>query len=293
MTSPAPPQRRVGLDGIGAPVHGTLVRVEPFETILPEAGTDRPWVAHIPHAGLAIPLDVRAGILLDDASLRRQLVQLTDWHTDRLFGWLPAAGATAFVNRTSRLVIDPERFPDDALEPMAALGQGAVYTRTTDGRPLRSGDPMDRAHLVATFYQPYHAALTALVERVLARHGRCLLIDGHSFGSVPLPSEHDQAPDRPDVCIGTDPIHTPEALARALETAFAADGLRVKRDSPFAGALVPLTHHGRDLRVTSVMLEIRRGLYCDEATGAPLPGFAAVRDRIRAAVLAGLAAAGA
>jgi len=38
----------------------------------------------------------------------------------------------------SRLVVDPERLPDDASESMSAKGMGAVYTRTSDGAPLRS-----------------------------------------------------------------------------------------------------------------------------------------------------------
>ena len=29
-------------------------------------------------------------------------------------------------------MVDPERFEDDAREPMAARGQGVVYTRTSD-----------------------------------------------------------------------------------------------------------------------------------------------------------------
>jgi N-formylglutamate amidohydrolase len=265
--------------------------MEPFEIVEPPASVVvRPWVGHVPHAGMVIPPDVRAGITLDDAALRRQQLLLTDHLTDRLFDWLPAAGATAFVNRISRLVVDPERFPDDAAEPMAARGQGAAYTRTTDGDRMRPDDPAARAALLARFFEPYHVALTALVERTLERHGRCLIIDGHSFGTVPLPSEQDQAPDRPDICLGTDPTHTPETLFTALDAAFRDAGFTVKRDSPFAGSLVPLAHFNRDRRVTTVMFEIRRGLYCDEATGEPLPGFAAMRDRIRDAALAGIEA---
>jgi hypothetical protein len=37
----------------------------------------------------------------------------------------------------SRLVVDPERFVDDATEPMAACGMGVIYTQTSQRMPLR------------------------------------------------------------------------------------------------------------------------------------------------------------
>lgn len=245
----------------------------PSFAILPPAAPWRPIVAHVPHASAVIPPDVRAGILLDDDALARELLRLTDHDTDRLFAWLGGLGATTLLNGRSRLVVDPERFPDDADEPMAAVGQGAVYARTTDGRPLRTPDEAARAALLARYFVPYHAALTALVEEALERAGACLVIDCHSFATVPLPSEPDQASNRPDICIGTDAFHTPGALVVRLRDAFEGEGFRVAVDRPFAGTMVPLRWCRRDARVRSVMLEIRRGLYADEATGQPVPAF--------------------
>lgn len=196
------------------------------------------------------------------------------------------------VNRVSRLVVDPERFPDDADEPMAAVGQGAVYTRTTGGRILRDADPVERQRLIDRWYAPYHAALAEVVESALAATGRCLLVDCHSFSSVPLPSEPDQAPGRPDVCLGADPVHTPPALLAALRAGLEAEGFRVDVDRPFAGTLVPAPWYGTDRRVASVMLEVRRGTYMDEASGEPLPDIDRVADRIGTAAAHALTAAG-
>ena len=223
----------------------------------------------------------RGGILLDDDALAAELLRLTDLHTDRLFAWIRDLGGTLFVNRVSRLVVDPERFPDDASEPMARVGQGAVYTRTADGdaAPGRS-TRRARSRLMARWYEPYHAALEGLVARTLDAFGTCLLLDAHSFATVPLTSEPDQDPDRPDVCIGTDPFHTPRPLVTAFAVALVDEGFRVAVDRPFSGSLVPLRWYGTDSRVTSIMLEVRRGSYMDEGTGELLPGFDVVSRRL-------------
>ena len=238
----------------------------------------------MPHASLQIPPEERGGILLDDDALAAELLRLTDRHTDRLFAWIRDLGGTLFVNRVSRLVVDPERFPDDAREPMARVGQGAVYTATTSGGPLRAIDPRERSRLMARWYEPYHAALEDLVAGTLDKFEACLVLDAHSFASVPLPGEPDQDPDRPDVCLGTDSFHTPRALVARLAAALGDEGFTVAVDRPFSGSLVPLPWYERDPRVTSLMLEVRRGTYMDEGTGEPLAGFEDVAARLRRAV---------
>jgi N-formylglutamate amidohydrolase len=246
-------------------------------------------VAHVPHAGTWIPPEVRPGVLLDDEDLAHELLVMTDHHTDALFGWTTRHGATAIVNQWSRLVLDPERFEDPTIEPMERVGQGAVYTRTSDGRPLRDADPVAREVLLERSYRPWHRALASIVGDALAAAGTCLVVDCHSFATIPLPSEADRSPDRPDVCVGTDDHHTPPELADALESALRDQGFRVRRDSPFSGSMVPADRYRTDLRVRSVMLEVRRGIYCDELTGALLPGWTDVARRLKAAsVRAGL-----
>ncbi len=263
-----------------------------LRSIIRPAGVASPIVAHIPHASTVIPAEVRARLLLGDEALARELVRMTDWHTDTLFAFTGRLGATRLVNGVSRLVVDPERFTDDAQEPMAAVGQGAVYTRTSDGVALRELRDGERDALLDTYFVPYHADLEGLVSERLAADGRCLLLDCHSFATQPLASEPDQTPDRPDICIGTDAFHTPPDLAHALADGFAAEGFEVAVDRPFAGTMVPLSAYGLDRRVASVMIEVRRGLYCDEATGEPLARFDEIRTKLARAVASALAAEG-
>ena len=151
---------------------------------------------------------------------------------------------------------------------------GAVYTRTSDGGELRPHlSPAERERLLATWYAPHHAALEAAVADVLAREGRCIVVDAHSFSSAPLAHEPDQTPERPDICIGTDPFHTPASLSTALMRLTEAAGYSVRVNSPFAGALVPASVYKQDKRVQAVMIEVNRRLYMDEDTGERLPGF--------------------
>jgi len=118
------------------------------------------------------------------------------------------------------------------------------------------------------------------VSGLLPRFGRCLILDGHSFPSRPLPYEPSQALDRPEVCIGTEERHTPEELVQAVETACRYRATTVRRNSPFAGTYVPLAFFRRDPRVSSLMIEVRRDTYMDESTGLRSATFATRRTFI-------------
>ena len=241
-------------------------------------------VVHVPHASLVVPSDVAGTLLLTPEELEHELLVMTDRYTDELFG-LPSEIATTVAFPVSRLVVDPERFTDDAHEPMAQKGMGVVYARTSTGAPLRRPLSADeRGRLLARFYEPHHAALTAAVEEALAADGTCLLLDGHSFPERALPFESDQDPDRPDICIGTDEGHTPAWLRDVAVRTFEELGWRVAVDRPFAGALVPMRFYRKDTRVRALMIEVRRDLYMDERSGERMASFEEVRERIAGAL---------
>lgn len=241
-------------------------------------------VIHLPHSSAAIPQARRFAFHLSDADLQAELVQMTDHCTDRLFVPQPAP-AVAVVFPVSRLVVDPERFEADESEIMSRKGMGVIYTRTSNGSPLRD-DPSagEREALLEEYYRPHHARLTAAVAAALAAHDRCLLIDAHSFPSRPLPYEFDQGPDRPDICLGTDVFHTPKRLLESAAAAFRRLGWSVAVDRPFAGTLVPMAYYRKDQRVFSIMIEVNRRLYLDEPSGLPLTEFESVRTRLLQAI---------
>lgn len=253
----------------------------PLSNVLP------PWVVlHLPHDSTFLPDWTRQQFSVDRATLERELALLTDHHTARLFG---AGQSCARVRaEASRVVVDVERFVEDSKERMAKRGLGVVYRKTSDGRALRHPiDARTRARLLDELYWPHHARLEAAVERALATHGRCLVLDGHSFPKDPLPFEDARAK-RPDICIGTDEFHTPVALRDDFVEAFEAEGWSVEVDTPFSGALVPRKSYRRDPRVLAVMVEVQRALYMDETSLAPLPGFDAVSERVQRACVGAL-----
>jgi len=244
-----------------------------YDVLTPPGGAAVGVLVHVPHGALAIPPTERSRLLVNDAELAQELLLMTDRYTPELVARSVELGGTVLVNRVSRLVVDPERFPDDADEPMAPVGMGAVYTRTHDGRPLRSADADERTRLLAAYFEPYARAATDLAAGLLERFGRCLVIDAHSFPARPLRYELSQDPDRPAICIGTDEFHTPEALVQAIERICRERGASTERNFPFAGTYVPLPFWRREPRVTSVMIEVRRDTYMDEATGARSAAF--------------------
>jgi N-formylglutamate deformylase len=239
-----------------------------------------PIVIHIPHASVVIPDDVAGAFLISPAEARAEILRMTDWFTDELFSAPPELAATVAAP-VSRLVVDTERFRDDAREAMASRGMGAIYTLTSDGRPLRAPLLTDeREQWLARWRDPHHEALTGAVSRGLERAGRCLIVDAHSFPSVPLPYEPDQTPDRPDICLGVDSFHTPPALLWRARRHFEAAGLSVEVDRPFAGTITPQRYYGTSKAVASIMIEVNRRLYMDEATGLRGPRFKEIRGMI-------------
>lgn len=233
---------------------------------------DRPMLIHLPHSSLYVPVDIRKDILLDDVELEQEMLKITDRYTDELYS-MP--DVCIHKNEFNRIVFDPERFRCDEDEVMAQAGMGVIYTHTTDGRLMRKLSESYREELVQRYYDPYHLGLEAKVQEILDQFGKCLIIDGHSFPQEPLECEIDKSPDRPDICIGTSEYHTPQYMMSFLKVFM--KGMTVKFNSPFAGTMVPMKYYQKDKRVSSLMIEINRKLYMNEATGEKSLGFNTVR----------------
>ena len=240
-----------------------------------------PVVLHIPHASTKIPPAVADQFILTPGELKHEINLLTDHATDRIFTQaFPAAVPIVFP--ISRLVVDPERFPDDSQEEMASVGMGIVYTHGSQRQPIRRHlTQAERRSLIKQCYHPHHAQLTVAVQQTLRQHGKCLAIDCHSFPSEALPYELHRSARRTQICLGADDYHSPEMLVSHVEGRLEAMGFEVTRNEPFAGALVPLEYFQREPRITSLMIEVNRSLYLKDDCSLCHQGLARIIEALR------------
>lgn len=226
---------------------------ENFEIISGEI----PVILHVPHSSREIPADIRKDILLNDEELKLELDEMTDSHTEKIASLAIvdlAKQPWIFRNKLSRLVIDPERFPDER-EIMNKIGMGAVYQKTSSGQALRS-ESFDPKPLIEKYFKPYASAFTNLVEQLLNKHQKVLIIDVHSYRVHHHENAINHSQARPPICLGTDQFHTPLWLHQLAKDCFLTVG-DVVENEPYAGTYVPLDFYEKDDRVLSVMLECR------------------------------------
>ena len=230
-------------------------------------------IINVPHASTYIPGEELPYFCVE--KLEREILYMTDHFCDDIFDH----GYEMVRFPISRLVCDFERFRDDREEVMAKQGMGACYISCSDRTVLRRLTSEHREEILQKYYDTYHRVLTLAVEEKLGQFGRCIIIDGHSFSAVPLPYELDQNPDRPDICIGTDPFHTPSELTHMTRDYFEQKGYTVAINAPFSGTMVPMKYYRKEPNVSSLMLEINRKLYMDPE-GNPHTGYLNLKQQV-------------
>ena len=175
----------------------------------------RPLLVSLPHVGTALPDALRPRLLP-----RALDTEDTDWHLERLYGFVRDMGASLLVPRHSRYLVDLNRPPENQPMYPGANNTELCPTRFFTGDPLyRDGmapTPDEVEHRVAQYWRPYHAALAGELDRLRAQHGHAVLFDGHSIRSE-LPWLFDGR--LPDLNLGT---ASGASCASALQQALAA-----------------------------------------------------------------------
>lgn len=218
-------------------------------------------ILHIPHSSTNIPL--KDGFVNNIAKIEQEIIKLTDWYTDDLFD---SKIDKRIIAHFSRIFCDVERFEDDELEIMSKVGMGVLYEKFDSDELLRKVTSELREKILTEYYWNHHDKLTSNVEEQLSLHGECLIVDCHSFPSTPLLKAINQNESRPDFNIGTDSFHTPKKYIDASISYFEKQGYSLGIDWPYNGSIVPMKYYKKEIRVSSIMLEINRKLYLNEPT---------------------------
>ncbi len=141
-----------------------------------------PLLVSLPHVGTRIPPALLPRYV-DRVAARED----TDWHLAPLYAFAREMGAGILLPEHSRWVIDLNRPPENAPMYPGVNNTELCPTRFFTGDPLyRDGQAPDDAEVqqrLATYWQPYHLALTAELARLKALHGHALLWEGHSIHS--------------------------------------------------------------------------------------------------------------
>lgn len=237
-----------------------------------------------PHSGAAYQAAFLAQTVLDAVQIRSS----EDAFVDRLFAPAPAHGAPLLAADVPRAFLDLNRAPDEldpaVIEgvarpphnPRVSSGLGVIPRVVAGGRAIYRGKlPRAEAEArIARYWHPYHRALRDLIENTYSQFGQAILIDCHSMPHEAI--EHHARPGTPppEVVLGDrfGASAAPWVMDR-VETIFRAEGFRVARNTPFAGAFIAQSYGRPSVGRHVVQIEIDRHLYMDETSVQPLPGF--------------------
>jgi N-formylglutamate amidohydrolase len=264
-----------------------------FRIVRPPPGApSRPLVFASPHSGRIYPPSLMAASHLDAAAIRRS----EDAFMDDLVAAGPEHGVSLITARFARAWLDLNREPweldpgmfEDELPAFArgrsarvAAGLGAIARIVTEGQEIyrRKLTFAEARSRVEGVHRPYHEALAELLAQARQAHGTVLLIDWHSMPSAAAAQAGGGT--GCDVVLGDRfGAAAAPAIARRLQTELEDLGLKVVRNSPYAGGYTTETYGRPAAGVHALQIEVNRALYLDEAALTPGPGYAALRDTL-------------
>lgn len=261
---------------------GGVVRV-----VRPDRNDARPIILSSPHSGRDYLPQLCAETRLPVEKLRRS----EDAYVDLLIEGAPASGASLVCALFPRVFVDVNRaageldaamFRDrpavrtDPPSRRVASGLGVIPRVGSNGQSLygRQMSFDDAQARLATFYEPYHRSLAAIIDEIRDRFGFAILLDMHSMPEHSAPGVDFVLGDRfGESC--------DNRITAMIETRLRELGFVTVRNTPYAGGHTT-EHYGKpDLGVHVVQIEINRALYLHESRVSMKPEFAAFRGRLQ------------
>ncbi|VTZ49136.1 N-formylglutamate amidohydrolase [Methylocella tundrae] len=259
-----------------------------FEVSEPQALTSA-LVFSSPHSGDVYPRRFLQRTRLNSLQLRRS----EDAFVDALFNGCVALGAPMIRALFPRTYLDLNREPYE-LDPRMFEGRLPAFANTRSIRvagglgtiprvvgqaqeiyagrlPLEEGlRRIDKLH------KPYHARLSALIDRAQLNFGLAVLVDCHSMPSAVSPagglfSSHGReamagAPkQKADFVLGDrHGASCATVLVDVVEAELRSQGFSVARNKPYAGGYITENYGAPAANRHALQIEVSRGLYMDE-----------------------------
>jgi N-formylglutamate deformylase len=226
-----------------------------------------------------------------------ELLSGWDAYVDELFGHAPRVGGTLLHARFPRWLVDANRARDD-IDPDLLEGRLPYPLRPSDKarrgmgvlrRLALPGVPVYACKLPASFaeqllqryYDPYHAAVSGLIDAQHARFGAVWHIDCHSMKSRGNAMNIDNGNMRPDFVVSNRDGETcSAAFIEVVAGSLRQMGYTVSVNWPYKGAELIQAYSDPARGRHSLQVEVNRALYLDEDRFARNAGFATLRGHL-------------
>lgn len=229
-----------------------------------------------------------------------QIRSSEDAFIDQLFASAPEFGAPLLAAVAPRAFLDLNRAHDEldpalisgvprkGQNPRIASGLGVIPRVVAQGQPIYHGklSMAEAQNRIDRYWTPYHSELQRLLRQAHRQFGHAILVDCHSMPHEATEIVGKRGGHLADVVLG-DRFGTSASseMVDQVEAAFVAAGLKVSRNTPFAGAYVAQTYGRPSRGQHAVQVEIDRSLYMDEVAIKPNNNFAAFQDLIRGVII--------
>jgi N-formylglutamate deformylase len=223
-----------------------------------------PLLVSFPHSGTFLPQVLRERFT--DQGLSQPD---TDWFVPELYRrCLDRLDVSTLIATHSRYVVDLNRPADGSALYPGRIESAVCPTETFEGHAIYgAGRELAAAEVpgrVARYWQPYHDAIAAERNRILAAHGRCVIWDAHSIRSR-SPRLFDG--ELPELNLGTFGGRSAAASLTARITAQLGAQQRFSYvvDGRFKGGHITRHFGAPSRQVHAVQLEIAQRAYMSEA----------------------------
>ena len=253
-----------------------------------------------PHSGVSYPADF--GHCCDFNLLR----MAEDTHVEKLYDFAPALGVTWIEALFPRSYLDANRnvteidvslFDEPWPDPIETdqstltkvnLGKGLIWRCTDDGAPLydRKLTVAEVRNRIETCWKPYHQAVAAAIAAAHARHGYNIHINCHSMPAIASQfATGFPGMVHADFVVGDrDGTTADPRLSHRICDWLRSLGYSVDYNHPYKGVELVRRYGDPARNRHSIQLEVNRGLYMDEKTLEPTPGFGKLRAALQSLV---------